>query len=176
MNRTVNLVGHSLFQMVVMFTAGLLLSSVLVDMAAILWNARIFQLAYWLLGLGLLGGLVAAPLGWLDWRHNPRGTRAHRVGALHGVGMAVAVGLFALSWFLRGAGEPPPVSALSLSLLGGVTMLGTAWLGRPNADTDADAASFLASVAGEEDPGAAVDAPAPPPETSVDPPARERRS
>lgn len=195
MNRSIQLLGHPVHQLLVLFPGGLLFSAVLVDLSTLVGTGpRAVQLAHDLLALGLAGGLLAAPFGWLDWRRIPRGTRAHRVGALHGGGNAVALSLFALGWFLREEGLPPSAAVLALSLAAGACMLGTVWLGgelvnrlgvgvhvgahldAPAAlvfhspppprtqDPDADdpSVSMLLSVAGEEDPGAAVDAPAPP--------------
>jgi hypothetical protein len=51
------------------------------------------------------------------------------VGALHGLGNAVALLLFLGSWLLRSEGAPPPWGALLTSLLGGGLMIITAWLG-----------------------------------------------
>ncbi|MGS5086985.1 DUF2231 domain-containing protein [Hydrogenophaga sp. A37] len=191
MSRTLNLLGHPVHLMLVVFPAGLLFTSVLVDVAVLAGVATgVGELARGLLGLGLLGGLVAAPFGWLDWRRIPRGTRAHRVGAWHGGGNVVALLVFALSWYMREPGQPAPTVAWGLSLLAGAILFGTAWLGgelvtqlgvgvRVGAHLDAPSslpsthtaptpmdnptAELLSSVAGEEDPGAAVDSPAPSP-------------
>ncbi|WP_332745836.1 DUF2231 domain-containing protein [Hydrogenophaga sp.] len=197
MNRSIHLFGHPVHPLLVLFPGGLLFSAVLVDLSTLVGTGpRAVQLAQDLLALGLAGGLLAAPFGWLDWRRIPRGTRARRLGALHGGGNAVALSLFALSWFLREEGLPPSAAVLALSLVAGACMLGTVWLGgelvtrlgvgvhagaHPDApgslafhspvpprtpDPDPGPAdpsvSLLLSVAGEEDPGAAVDAPAPP--------------
>jgi uncharacterized membrane protein len=75
-------------------------------------------------------GLAAALFGLIDYTAIPSGTRAKRVGALHGIGNVVVVALFALSWWLR---EPqtsaPPNLAWILSFVGtGVTLV-TGWLG-----------------------------------------------
>src|SRR5690606_3932449 len=68
--------------------------------------------------------------GVADWTKIPRGTRAKRVGSLHGVGNVVVVVLFALSWFLRGMPDAdPPGIALVLSFAGGGLSLLTGWLG-----------------------------------------------
>ena len=52
---------------------------------------------------GVIGGLAAAPLGWIDWFAIPGGTRAKSIGLWHGVGNVVVLVLFVVSWFLRRA-------------------------------------------------------------------------
>jgi uncharacterized membrane protein len=83
-----------------------------------------------MMGAGVIGGLAAAVPGWLDWWAIPRGTRAQRVGLLHGVGNVLVLVLFALSWLLRrptpGA---PPTEAIVAGLVGVVLAAGTGWLG-----------------------------------------------
>jgi uncharacterized membrane protein len=80
---------------------------------------------------GIVGGLLAAPFGLIDWLAIPRGTRANAIGIWHGLGNVVVLLLFAGSLAMRYMGDRdnPPVAALALSvaglLLGGVT----GWLG-----------------------------------------------
>src|SRR4029079_2131997 len=71
-----------------------------------------------------------APFGFIDWLAVPSGTRAKRIGAVHGIGNVVVVLLFAASWWMRGnAPESPASLALALSFSGGVLSLITGWLG-----------------------------------------------
>ena len=71
---------------------------------------------------GVIGGLAAAIPGWIDWFGIPRGTRAKRVGLIHGVGNVVVLGLFILSWFLRrGSVSAPATQAVVAGLLAGVS-------------------------------------------------------
>jgi uncharacterized membrane protein len=79
---------------------------------------------------GVVTGLLAAPFGAIDWWAIPSGTRAKRVGALHGIGNVVVVVLFGLSWLMRSdAPAAPETVALASSFAGGVLALGTGWLG-----------------------------------------------
>ena len=60
----------------------------------------------------------------------PSGTRASRIGLLHGSGNVIVLGLFALSWWMRReAPGLPDMLALTASLLGFVLALVTGWLG-----------------------------------------------
>jgi uncharacterized membrane protein len=75
-------------------------------------------------------GLLAAPFGFIDWLAIPAGTRAKRIGALHGLGNVVVVVMFALSWWLRSAvPSAPEALALALSFAAGALALFTGWLG-----------------------------------------------
>jgi len=46
----------------------------------------------------VISGLVAAIFGAIDWLAIPGGTRAKRIGTLHGVGNVVVGAIFAVSW------------------------------------------------------------------------------
>jgi uncharacterized membrane protein len=79
---------------------------------------------------GVITGLLAAPFGLIDWLGIPSGTRAKRIGALHGIGNVIVVLMFAGSWLLRrDAPGAPDALALTLSFVGVVLALGTGWLG-----------------------------------------------
>jgi uncharacterized membrane protein len=124
------LLGHSVHQMLIVFPLGLLATSVLFDLIDLATGTGAFNIAaYWMIAAGVVGGLVAAPFGFIDWRHVPRGTRARRIGALHGSGNVVVTLLFAASWLLRTPESQVSGVALALSLLGAGLALVTAWLG-----------------------------------------------
>jgi uncharacterized membrane protein len=86
--------------------------------------------AFYMIGAGVIVGLVAAVPGAVDWLAIPRGTRAKRIGLIHGVGNVIVVTLFALSWFLRWENPgAPPTEAVVAGLLGGGIAIVTGWLG-----------------------------------------------
>lgn len=123
--------GHPIHQMLIVFPLGLLAMAIIFDVIAIvLANGYWSEIAYWMMAAGIISGLVAAPFGLIDWTGIPSGTRAKRIGALHGLGNVVVLALFAGSWWLRGAAPASPEGlALALSFGGGVLALGTGWLG-----------------------------------------------
>jgi uncharacterized membrane protein len=124
------LLGHSVHQMLIVFPLGLLSTAVLFDLVELATGDGVLVVAsYWMIAAGVVGGLVAAPFGFVDWLHIPRGTRARRVGAWHGGGNVVVLGLFAASWLLREPDGDVPVVALALALAGAALSLVTAWLG-----------------------------------------------
>ena len=131
MEARVKLLGHPVHQMLIVLPLGSLTAAVLFDVVGQLGDGPQWAtLSYWLIATGVGTGLLAAIFGLLDWTKIPRGTRAKRVGAIHGAGNVVVVGLFAASWLTRGsaAGDPPPL-ALALSFAGGGLVLVTGWLG-----------------------------------------------
>ena len=83
-----------------------------------------------IIAAGIIGGLIAAPFGWIDWFYIPSDTRAKSVGLWHGLGNLIVVVLFVASWLLRrnNAGEPDML-ALILSFSGAGLALVTGWLG-----------------------------------------------
>jgi uncharacterized membrane protein len=125
------ILGHPVHQILIVFPLGLLATSFFFDLA---WLARgseqLAIVAWWLIFAGVIGGAVAALFGVIDWLGIPRGTRARRVGALHGGGMGIVALLFAASWMLRRDAPAQPESvAILLSGLGVSLTVITGWLG-----------------------------------------------
>lgn len=131
MRSRVRLFGHSVHQMLIVFPLGLLATSVLFDLLHFATgDAGFATVAYWMVVAGVIGGLVAAPFGTIDWLGIPQGTRARRVGALHGGGNVVVLLFFATSaWLRQPVPDDPPSAAFVLSLVAFGIAAVTAWLG-----------------------------------------------
>jgi uncharacterized membrane protein len=131
MESRAKLLGHPIHQMLIVFPLGLLAMAVIFDLLAIaLGNGYWSEIAYWMIAAGVVTGLLAAPFGTIDWFAIPSGTRAKRIGAVHGVGNVVVVLLFTVSWVMRGgAPTAPGARALTLSFAAGALALFTGWLG-----------------------------------------------
>ncbi|MCW7537226.1 DUF2231 domain-containing protein [Aquabacterium sp. A7-Y] len=131
MESRAKLLGHPVHQVLVVFPLGLLSTAVIFDLIFLANNDPMMSaVAYWLVAAGLVGAFAAAPFGTRDWLAIPSGTRAKRIGALHGGGNLVVTLLFLGSWMLRP--EPPgpsPWLALLLSFAGAALALVTGWLG-----------------------------------------------
>ena len=93
-------------------------------------DASWYRVSYWMIAAGIIGGLCAAVFGLIDWYAVPAGTRATRIGLLHGGTNVVVVLLFIASWWMREAnGQIPSNGALTLSFVGVVLALVGGWLG-----------------------------------------------
>lgn len=131
MESKAKLLGHPIHQMLIVFPLGLLATSVIIDLIYFAGDSLIFaEVSYYLVIAGLIGGAVAAPFGFIDWRAIPRNTRAKRVGALHGIGNVAVMLLFLASALLRAdLPSAPPALAYVCSFAGAAIALVTAWLG-----------------------------------------------
>jgi uncharacterized membrane protein len=124
--------GHPIHPMLIVFPLGLLATAVIFDIVYLASDRPGFPVAAgYAIGAGVIGGLLAAVFGLIDWLAIPGGTRAKRVGLFHGVGNVVVVVLFAISWLLRSRadGWVPGAGALVLSFAGFVLAGVTGWLG-----------------------------------------------
>lgn len=131
MEAKAKLFGHSIHQMLIVFPLGLLGMGVIFDIVYLATREPMFNaVAWWMMVAGIVGGLVAAPFGLIDWLGIPSGTRAKSVGGAHGVGNVVVLALFAGSVLLRGDdSQTPSGAAYACSFLGLPLALFTGWLG-----------------------------------------------
>jgi uncharacterized membrane protein len=100
--------------MLIVFPLGLLATSVIFDIVRLAsGNGQWSAVSEYMIGAGVIGGLLAALFGLIDWLAIPSGTRAKVIGLWHGAGNVVVVALFIISWFLR---LPAQFSAGSLPI------------------------------------------------------------
>ena len=125
------LFGHPIHQMLIPFPLGLLSTAAIFDIIYLIsGNADWASTSYFLILAGVIGGLIAAVFGLIDYLPIPSGTRARRVGLIHGLGNVVLVAVFALSFWLRTADRADPGSlAIALSIAGAALGAVTGWLG-----------------------------------------------
>lgn len=130
MESRAKLFGHSVHQMLIVFPLGLLGTAVIFDVLRLVTGWALGTTSYHMITAGVVGGLISALFGVVDWSAIPADTRARRVGARHGLGNVVVVLLFVASWWLR-RGDPahPTTTAFVLALLGGGLSAITGWLG-----------------------------------------------
>ena len=127
MESKARVMGHPIHPILVPFPLGLLTTSVIFDVVHLITGgARWAEISFWIIAVGVLGGLLAAVFGLIDWLAIPSGTRAKAVGLGHGLSNVLMVALFAVGWLLRtGAPGDPGVLTILLSFLGvGLASLG----------------------------------------------------
>ena len=132
MESRVKLFGHPVHPMLVVFPLGLLATAVIFDLLYLIFDNRLLPTAsYYMIAAGVLGGLLAAIFGFIDWLALPNASRAKNIGLWHGIGNVVIVLLFTGSWLLRrdNVDFVPDSPALMLSFAGAALALVTAWIG-----------------------------------------------
>jgi len=132
MESRAKLAGHPIHPMLIVLPLGLFIMAVLCDFAFILRDRPSFAIvSYWDIAGGIVGGLLAAVFGLIDWVAIPSGTRAKSIGLYHGVGNVVVVVLFAVSWLMRRTAPGHEPSTAATALIVGGLLLGavTGWLG-----------------------------------------------
>jgi uncharacterized membrane protein len=131
MARSAKLLGHPVHPMLVVFPLGLFATAIVFDIIRLATGGGTWSLvAYYMIAAGVIGGLIAAVFGLIDWLAIPGGTRAKHIGTLHGLGNVVVVTLFVVSWLLRRVDpSSPPALALACSFAGVALALVTGWLG-----------------------------------------------
>jgi uncharacterized membrane protein len=131
MEARAKVMGHAVHQMLIVYPLGLFSTAVIFDVIHLITGGATWSIvSYWMIAAGIIGGLCAAVFGTIDWSKIPSGTRANRLGVLHGVGNVIVVALFAVSWWLRRP-DPgnPSVVAISVMVVGAALSLVTGWLG-----------------------------------------------
>jgi uncharacterized membrane protein len=132
MESKVKAFGHPIHPMLIVFPLGLLVTAVIFDIVRLITGNNDFAIvSFWAIIAGVIGGLLAAVFGLIDWLAIPSGTRAKQIGLLHGGGNVVVVLLFLVSWLLRlnSPGNVPDTLAFVLSLVGALIGAVTGWLG-----------------------------------------------
>lgn len=130
MESKAKLLGHPIHQMLIVFPLGLLATAVAFDIVGLATgDASWFRISFWMIAGGIIGGLLSAVFGLIDWWAIPSGTRAKNIGLWRG-GNVVVVVLFIVSWFLRRpVPENPGGAAFGLAFVAVALALVTGWLG-----------------------------------------------
>lgn len=131
MESRAKLFGHPIHPMLIVFPFGLLAMALVFDVMYLATGSGYWAgIAYAMIAAGILTGILAAPFGFIDWLAIPAGTRAKRIGALHGAGNLFVLVLYAMSWAQRGVSpDTPPGIAFMFSFAGGLLALVAGWLG-----------------------------------------------
>lgn len=131
MESRAKLFGHAIHPILIVYPLGLLSAGVVFDIIYLITgNPTWSGVSFWMIAAGIVGGLLAAIFGLIDYLNIPGGTRASRIGLLHGVTNFAVMLLFIASWFLRRESPAAPsTTALALSFIGVCGALLGGWLG-----------------------------------------------
>ena len=123
--------GHPVHPMLIVFPLGLLATAVIFDIITLSTSdAKWSTMAWYMIAAGIIGGLLAAVFGLIDWLGIPSNTRAKAVGLWHGGLNVLVVLLFALSWVMRRPDPGSPTgTALALSFAAVVIAVVAGWFG-----------------------------------------------
>jgi uncharacterized membrane protein len=73
--------GHPIHPMLIVFPLGLLPVAAIFDIVYLYThNGRWADISYWIIAAGIIGGLIAAVFGLIDWLAIPARTRAKYIG------------------------------------------------------------------------------------------------
>jgi len=102
MESRAKVLGHPIHPMLIVLPLGLFIGAVVFD-AIYLWreSTTLATVGYWNIAGGIVGGLLAAVFGLIDWLAIPVGTRAKRIGVLHALSNVVAILGFAIVFWMR---------------------------------------------------------------------------
>ena len=131
MESKAKLFGHAIHPILIVYPLGLLSAAVVFDVIyRLTLNTTWTTVSFWMIAAGIVGGLMAALFGLIDYLNIPSGTRASRIGLLHGlVNLGVMI-LFIASWLLRrNSPEVPSMLALAFSFAGVAAAMLGGWLG-----------------------------------------------
>jgi uncharacterized membrane protein len=132
MESRAKLFGHPIHPMLIVVPLGLFIMAVVMDITFyVTGRPALAAVAFWNIVGGVLGGLLAAVFGLIDWLAIPRGTRARAIGLYHGLGNVVVVALFAVSAYIRYQVEDFFPSILAVAIAAVALLIGvvTGWLG-----------------------------------------------
>lgn len=132
MESKIKLFGHPVHPMLIVFPLGLLATGVIFDILYLITgNENLPVASFWMFAAGIIGGLLAAVFGVLDYLTIPKKTRAKKVGYWHGIGNAAIIVVFLIAWLIRRGvpGYVPDALSFILELLATGGALITAWLG-----------------------------------------------
>lgn len=131
MESKAKILGHAIHPILIVFPLGLLATAVIFDIVYLITANRTWPvISMWMIVAGIIGGLVAALFGFIDYLYIPAGTRAKRIGTYHAFVNVTAIVLFALSLGWRwSTPETPPTLALLLSFIGVAVALVGGWFG-----------------------------------------------
>ena len=126
--------GHPFHPVLVTVPIGAWVAALVFDIVALASNeeeATFAEGAYWLIGIGIVGALLAAVFGLLDLLTIPRGTRAFTTGITHMTLNLIVVVLFVVNFVIRASQDYEEATVLGfvLTLIALAVLGASGWLG-----------------------------------------------
>ena len=119
---------HPIHPMLVTVPIGLWITALVFDVIhALTGNSTMRTAAFWNVGAGVIGALLAAIPGFVDWLS--LSGRAARLGTYHLLLNLGAVAVFAVNWFVRTRAAGDSLVPLILSIVGVIGLAIAGWLG-----------------------------------------------
>ena len=131
MKANATFLGHPVHPMLIVFPLGLLPVASIFDIIYLCThNGHWADVSYWIIAAGIIGALIAAVFGFVDWLGIPERTRAKYIGLIHGGANFIVVLLFIVSWFMRRSDpSAPTLLPIVLGWIGIGIALFSGWLG-----------------------------------------------
>ncbi|WP_261163812.1 DUF2231 domain-containing protein [Microbacterium sp. Marseille-Q6965] len=123
--------GHPFHAMLITIPIGAWTASIVFDILALVTDDESFAVgATWLIGIGLVGAVLAAVFGLLDLSNLAAGTKARRTGLAHLALNTAAMVLFLVSLLIRlGEPEEPSVWGFVVSVIAFLIVGASGFLG-----------------------------------------------
>jgi len=104
--------GHPIHPILVTIPIGAWVASLVFDFVSRAADnpETFFDGAYWLIGIGIIGAVVSAVFGFLDYRRIAQGTTAKRTATIHLLANDIVIVAFIVSFFLRRAADDQETS------------------------------------------------------------------
>jgi uncharacterized membrane protein len=119
---------HPIHPMLVVLPLGLWIAALAFDIVYAAGGGPVWRtLAFWNIAAGIIGALLAAVPGFVDYLDLEG--RARRIATYHMVLNLAAVAIFALNWYVRTRVTPDSQWPLVLSVIGVVGIIISGWLG-----------------------------------------------
>ena len=119
---------HPIHPMLVVLPLGLWIAALAFDIVHAVTHVPIWRtLAFWNIAAGIIGALLAAVPGFVDYL-DLQG-RARRIATFHMVLNLAAVAIFAVNWYVRTRVAADSWWPLVLSVIGVVGVMISGWLG-----------------------------------------------
>src|SRR5262245_28043335 len=101
MESRAKLFGHPIHPMLVVLPLGLFIGAVVFD-GIYLWRGSptLATVGYSNIAGGIVGGVLAAVFGFIDWLAIPAGTRAKAIGIWHALANVLAIVAFAVVFWI----------------------------------------------------------------------------